>query len=152
GAIQYVPRCAEGRDSFLAALKEFEPELILASCEVSGISSQEVLAASRASRPETPVIMIAGALSEGLSVATVRDGAADFIVKERLSRLSPAVVRALRESEETAQRRKAELMLEVKYQQLKLQNQALQKSEERFRQLADSVREVFWMSDTSNGQ
>lgn len=50
------------------------------------------------------------------------------------------------------QRRRAEVLLEVKCQQLSLQNEVLRESEARFRQLAESIHEVFWMTDVEKNQ
>jgi PAS domain S-box-containing protein len=91
------------------------------------------------------VIAVAG--QKGRAVQVIQEGVSDCIFRDRLSQLAPAVARALRESEERAQRRRAEVLLEVKCQQLSLQNEVLRESEVRFRQLAESIHEVFWMTD-----
>src|SRR5207244_1605671 len=52
-----------------------------------------------------------GALKDDSAVETLRLGATDFIVKQRLSRLVPAIRRALREREEHRNRAKAEAAL-----------------------------------------
>src|SRR5258708_31007608 len=75
-----------------------------------------------------------------------------YILKNRLWQLGPAVRRALRETAERKQRRQAEVLLEVKHQQLSLQNEALQRGEERFRQLAEAIHEVFWMTNAEKTQ
>jgi PAS domain S-box-containing protein len=152
GGIDHIERRAAGREDFLAALSEFRPELILTDYRVPGFNGMEALSVARNVCPDVPVIMVTGCLGEGLAVETIRSGAADYILKDRLSQLVPAVVRAVREAEERKQRRRAEVMLELKYQQLSLKNEALQQSEERFRQLAETIREVFWMTDTCKNQ
>lgn len=152
GGISHVPHCATVRESFLAALKEFKPELILADQLTRGLGAMEALAVAREACPEVPLIMVIGTLADGSAVETIRRGAADYVLKEHLSQLVPTVMRVLRGAEERQQRRRAETLLEVKYQQLQLQNDALQQSEERFRQLAETIREVFWMTDVERTQ
>src|SRR4051812_17648068 len=143
GGIRHISKRAASKEDFLSALNEFRPELILVDYMIPGFSGTEALTIAGSHSPDVPVIMVTGALGEEVAVETLKLGAADYILKDRLSRLVPAVFRAFRQTEERKQRRNAEVLLEVKHQQLRLQNQALQHSEERFRQLAETIREVF---------
>src|SRR5205814_8061327 len=78
------------------------------------------------------------ALGEELAVETIKRGSTDYILKDRLSRLAPAVQRAMDEAAARAKHHRAE--------------QELRQSEERFRQLTDSIREVFWMTDPNKNR
>jgi signal transduction histidine kinase/CheY-like chemotaxis protein len=66
---------------------------------------------ARDCRPEVPFLFVTGALKDDSAVETLRRGATDFIVKQRLSRLVPAIQRAIREREERIQRARAESAL-----------------------------------------
>jgi PAS domain S-box-containing protein len=87
-----------------------------------------------------------------MAAEAIQRGAADCIFKDQFSQLAPAAVRAIREAEQRVRRRRAEVLLEVKIQQLSLQNEALRESETRFRQLAESIHEVFWMTNVERTQ
>ncbi len=54
--------------------------------------------------PDVPFIFISGVLGEELAIETLKRGATDYVLKSRLERLAPAIMRALREKEEHAQR------------------------------------------------
>jgi signal transduction histidine kinase len=56
----------------------------------------------------TPFLIVSGIIGEDRAVAAMKVGAADYLLKDRLARLGPAVVRALREAAERAARRQAE--------------------------------------------
>jgi DNA-binding response OmpR family regulator len=58
--------------------------------------------------PLVPFIFVSGTLGEETAIETLMQGATDCVLKSRLSRLVPAVHRALREAEERAARRQAE--------------------------------------------
>jgi PAS domain S-box-containing protein len=92
----------------------------------------------KASGRDLPFIIISGTIGEETAVASLKAGAHDFLIKDRLARLIPAIERELRESETRRERRQAELELRA--------------SEERFRQLADNIQEVFWMTDIQNNK
>ncbi|WP_445638316.1 histidine kinase [Nostoc sp. DSM 114161] len=101
----------ETRADFAAALLENEFDLILADYtlpEFDGISALEIACHLR---PDVPFIFVSGSLGEELAIETLKRGATDYVVKERLGRLVPSVQRALRETEERRERKRAELML-----------------------------------------
>jgi len=79
------------------------------------------LAALKISRercPDVPFIFVSGALGEEMAIDLLKKGATDYVLKNRLSRLEPAVSRALHEVEERTERERAEHALtesEVRY-------------------------------------
>src|SRR5688572_2496141 len=83
--------------------------------------------------PEVPFIFVSGSLGEELAVETLKSGATDYVLKQRLSRLAAAVARAVREAEERAEKKKVD--------------QTLRRSEEKFRSIAESTNEWIWSID-----
>ena len=152
GGVEFVSRGVGDPSAFVAEEKEFKPELILAGYPSLVFDGKSLLDQARQICPDIPVIVIGAPGQPGAAMESIKQGAADCIFPDRLWQLAPAVVRATRESAERMQRRRAEVLLEVKYQQLSLQNEALRESEARFRQLAESIHEVFWMTNVEKNE
>jgi signal transduction histidine kinase len=66
------------------------------------------IATVRADWPDLPVILVSGALGEQRAIDSLKSGATDYVLKEELFRLAPAVRRAMREVEERSERRRLE--------------------------------------------
>jgi PAS domain S-box-containing protein len=96
--------CEEDRvdtqEAFVLALERGRPlDLILADYMVPGFDVQEALAIARRLRPEVPFILVSGKVGEETAIDMLHAGATDYVLKQRLARLLPAVERALREKE-----------------------------------------------------
>lgn len=96
------------RDAFLAALRDFNPDLILADYSLPSFDGIAALSIAQDQCPAVPFVFVSGALGEELAIETLKQGATDYVLKQRLVRLGPSVRRALREAEERAARRQAE--------------------------------------------
>jgi two-component system NtrC family sensor kinase len=83
------------RSDFLVALKEFCPEIILSDFYLPSFSGLEALELASQYSPQTPFIMVTGALNEETAVECMKAGAWDYVLKDRLARLSPAISAAL---------------------------------------------------------
>lgn len=117
-----------------AALEQQHWDLVIADYTLPRFSAPEALQVLQLQHQDLPFIIVSGTIGEETAVAAMRAGAHDYLLKDNLTRLVPAVARELRESQERQKRLEAE--------------QALRESEERFRQLAENITEsVFWMSD-----
>lgn len=108
------------RRGFEAALAAEAFDLILCDYNLPGYDGMSALTRVREQQPETPVIMISGTLNEDEAVACVKAGATDYVLKQRLQRLAPAVRRALREADERRGRVRAEEALRESRQRLEL--------------------------------
>ncbi|HEX6591876.1 MAG TPA: EAL domain-containing protein [Moraxellaceae bacterium] len=102
--------------AYTAALVTFRPDLILADYTLPGFSGLEALAIRNERARSTPFIFVSGSLGEEKAVETLRTGATDYVLKDRLHRLPAAVTRALQEAKqrEDKQRIAAELEAERK--------------------------------------
>ncbi|MEA2491064.1 MAG: hypothetical protein QOH21_2856 [Acidobacteriota bacterium] len=98
----------EDQRSFESALAERHFDLILADYSLPSFDGISALDLAQQSHPETPFIFVSGALGEELAIETLKRGATDYVLKHRLERLRPSVLRALREKEERRQRQLAE--------------------------------------------
>ncbi|MBI2977194.1 MAG: response regulator, partial [Chloroflexi bacterium] len=88
------------RADFLAAVERGGFDLILADYSLPGYDGLSALGHVREQRPEAPFILVSGMVGEEVAVDSLKHGATDYVLKQRLSRLVPAVRRALRETEE----------------------------------------------------
>lgn len=90
-----VVRCVDGGEAFAAALAEFEPALILSDHRLGTFNGMDALAMVRRRSPDTPFIFITGTLDEETAVECIKAGAWDYVLKDRLVRLGPAITAAL---------------------------------------------------------
>lgn len=98
--------------------------------QFSGLAALDLL---KASGLDLPFIIVSGTIGEETAVEAMRRGASDYLLKDRLGRLEPAVTSALSQASLRREHRRAD--------------EALSQSEERFRQLAENIQEVFWITD-----
>lgn len=106
------------RDDFERAIAESQPALILADYRLPTFDGAQALALANERCPDVPLIIISGAVGEETAVELLKNGATDFVLKDRLGRLVPAVHRALREVAERNARRQAEADLRALNEQL----------------------------------
>jgi len=108
----------ETETDFMAALTEKEYDIILADYKLPSFDGLSALAAAREKTPGVPFIFVSGVMGEELAIETLKNGATDYVLKQRLSRLAPAVRRALKEAEEHIERRRAEEELKKYHEHL----------------------------------
>lgn len=94
-------------------------DLIISDYIMPNFRAPEALDLVRSRDPDTPFVIVSGAMGEEAAVEVMKAGAQDYVMKDRLSRLGSAVARELREAEARRRYREAEA--------------ALRASEERFR-------------------
>jgi signal transduction histidine kinase len=102
----------ETRADFIAALERDAFDIILADYRLPSFDGLSALAIAEEKNPEVPFVFVSGVMGEELAIETLKNGATDYVLKQRLSRLIPAVKRALKEVEERNELRKAEGELE----------------------------------------
>src|SRR5213076_2002089 len=88
-------RRVDTREGMVAAVQEFTPDVILTDHSLPTFSARDALQVAQQLSPGTPVIVITGRLGDEPAVQYLQLGAADYIVKDHLQRLGPAVLRAL---------------------------------------------------------
>ncbi len=126
----HINRVASRAD-FINALNRKQYDVILADYTLPGYSGDGALKDVREIQPMTPVIFVSGTIGEEQAIEIMKTGALDYVLKHRMARLVPAIRRAVHESREHARRVHAE--------------QELQITTRRFREMADNIKEVFWI-------
>jgi PAS domain S-box-containing protein len=90
----------EKQADFTASLEQSDFDLILADYTLPSFDGLSALKIARQGWPQVPFIFVSGTLGEEIAIEALKIGAMDYVFKTRLSRLVPAVRRALREAEE----------------------------------------------------
>ena len=101
----------ETKTDFIAAIEKGGFDLILSDYNLPAFDGLSALAIARISTPEIPFLFLSGVMGEELAIETLKNGATDYVLKQRLSRLVPAIQRALKEAEEHLERMNAEKAL-----------------------------------------
>jgi len=135
GGLSFSLERVETHDQYVKALSDHPPALILSDYSLPGFNGHDALNIALEKCPETPFIFVTGTMGEEVAIETLKSGATDYVLKTRLSRLMPAVTRALREAEERAEHRRAEEQLRESHAQLRALSVYLQsvREEERTR-------------------
>ncbi len=100
---------------FMAGLEYYRPDIILADYRVPRFDGLAALAVARRRCPEVPFIFVSGVMGEELAVEALKSGATDYVIKEKMGRLTPAILRALREVQERNERKRSEAIREALY-------------------------------------
>lgn len=103
-------RVETGTD-FQNALENSVFNLILSDYSLPAFDGISALAIAQATCPDVPFIFVSATLGEELAIETLKRGATDYVLKQRLGRLAPSVKRALQEARERAKRQQAEAEL-----------------------------------------
>jgi len=131
--LEFSSRCVDTKEAFLRELEDFSPDLILADYALPGFDAMRALRLVNENAPNTPLIIVTGSISEEVAVECMKAGATDYVLKDHLIRLTPAVRAGLDKKQARDQKERAE--------------QALRESEIRFRDIALSTSDWFWEVD-----
>ena len=123
--ITFMADRVETRDDFLQALEEYKPDLVLSDYNLPGFNGREALQIVRKTHPEIPVIMVTGTLGDEAAVQLVHEGAKDYVLKDNLVRLGPAVEHALATEQGIRARKAAELALHITLDRIERQLEAV---------------------------
>src|SRR5256885_2520978 len=94
--LEFVSQRVDTRVHFEEALQNFVPDIILSDHGLPGFDGSAALALVKQRSPTLPVILVTGSLNEEKAVEFMKAGAADYILKDHLTRLPAAIRRALR--------------------------------------------------------
>jgi len=135
GCLDFSLEHVDHKTAFIRQLEKCPPDLILSDFSLPSLDGYTALKIAQKKCPDTPFIFVTGTLGEETAIETLKKGATDYVLKQRLSRLVPSVHRALREAEERAERRRAEEKLRQSHEQLRALSIHLQhvREEERIR-------------------
>jgi PAS domain S-box-containing protein/diguanylate cyclase (GGDEF)-like protein len=111
GGIDCSWQRVETEPGLRAALRDFQPKIILADCTLPQFDGLSALSVVQEMASSVPFIFVSGTIGEERAIEALKRGATDFVLKPNLSRLAPAVQRALREASIKAAQRHSEQQL-----------------------------------------
>lgn len=120
------------------ALGQNRWDVVLSDHTMPGFSAAEALSTLRQAGFDLPFIIVSGTIGEETAVDALKAGAHDFLTKDKLGRLVPAIEREMRDAAERRKRRAAEA--------------ALAETRERMRFALDAAGVGVWESDLTSGR
>jgi PAS domain S-box-containing protein len=106
------------------------PDLIIADYNLPRFDALRALTILKQRGLDIPLVVVTGSISEEVAVEMMKQGAADYLLKDRLTRLGQAITNAMKQKKERDDRQTAQL--------------ALRESEERFRRIAENAQDVIF--------
>lgn len=100
--ISLVSVVVDTRASFVEQMGAFRPDIILSDYHLPGFSGQEALKIAQEHYPDIPFIFWSGVLGDEAAVELIKQGATDYVLKDRPARLPSVILRALAEVEQRA--------------------------------------------------
>jgi diguanylate cyclase (GGDEF)-like protein len=85
----------ETETALVQALDRFQPDVILSDFSLPGFDGMRALQLARELSPQIPFLFLSGTIGEERAIAALHAGAVDYVLKDNLARLAPAVRRAL---------------------------------------------------------
>src|SRR5881628_1659071 len=131
--LEFLSQRVDTRARFEEALQKFVPDIVLSDHGLPGFDGSAALELVKQRSPTLPVILVTGSLNEEKAVEFMKAGAADYILKDHLTRLPEAIRRALRERALREEREQAVA--------------ALRESEAQYRSLFESTPYPIWVFD-----
>jgi PAS domain S-box-containing protein len=136
GMVRELVRVETGA-AFAAALEQ-PFDFILSDFTLPSFDGMSALKLAHEKLPDAPFIFVSGTIEEELAVESLKQGATDYVFKNRLSRLVPSLRRALAGVEEREESHRAE--------------EAMRQSEYKYRQLFESLSDAAFLIDVQTGR
>ena len=127
-------------DDFRRELGEGQHDIVLADYHLPGFTGLDAWDIAKELRPDTPFVILSGAIGETAAVDAMHRGVSDYLLKDSMHRLSHVVERALEVSETRRAKARADAELAESRRRLAELAEHLQKSIEQER--ADIAREI----------
>jgi PAS domain S-box-containing protein len=126
-------RVVDTREGFLDALETFSPDLIVSDYSLPTFDGMTALTLTLERTPSTPLIIVTGSQNEDIAVGCIKAGAADYVLKDSIKRLGPAVIGALELKRARQEKERAE--------------GAIRESERRYRELVENIADIVYVTD-----
>ncbi len=109
--IECIWKRVESGPALISALQEFAPDIVLSDFSLPQFDGMSALQIVAQQAPLIPFLFVSGTIGEERAIKALRAGAIDYVLKENLARLVPAVQRALSEAAANAERIRQEAQI-----------------------------------------
>ena len=134
GGLRYSATRVDRIDELRERLEHEEWQVVISDHNLPGFSSEEALKIVRDSGLDIPFIIVSGSIGEHVAVEAMRAGADDYLMKDKMARLVPAIERSLRAANERRSLATAE--------------KAQRESERRFAAIAENIPGIIFQMQT----
>lgn len=134
--IEYEYFFADNENAYREILANEKIDIILSDYHLPGYSGSDALILAKTEYPHIPFIFVSGTMGEEVAIESLLNGATDYVLKNRLVRLAPAIRRALREAR--------------LHQEYKKASETLRKKEEQYRILVEGMNEGLMLTDNND--
>jgi two-component system sensor histidine kinase UhpB len=117
------------KESFIQALDDFSPDVILSDNSLPNFDGSDALNLTRHRSTYIPFILVTGTVSEEFAATIIKQGADDYILKDRISRLPSAISAAIKQKR--TDKEKQETIVKLK------------ENEKKYRELVERVSDSF---------
>ncbi len=128
------------KKQFISSLKACHYDVILADYSLPGFDAPAALKQATMLKPDVPFICVSGTIGEDTAVELLKQGATDYVLKDRIGRLAFAVQRALEEAETKKDWKQAQAELQEKEDEIK-------ESELRYKYMFENNPQPMWIYD-----
>ena len=125
--------CVASIEELEAAVEQGGWDAVLSDYSVPNLDFQDTLRVLQGRHPDVPIILVSGSVGEERAVELLKLGVGDFVLKDSLVRLVPAIERSLRDAAERRERYGIDA--------------ALRESEKRHRTILQTAMDGFWLTD-----
>ncbi|HEY8938106.1 MAG TPA: PAS domain S-box protein [Cyclobacteriaceae bacterium] len=134
--IKFELKWVSNKTDYIEALNTYEANILLSDHSLPTLDSFEALQLARAHGVNVPFILITSTVSEEYAVEIMKEGAYDYVLKDRLQRLPRAITNAFEKWKIEEEKKEYYELIRV--------------SEERYRQIVETAQEGIWMIDDNN--
>jgi len=121
---------AKNKQEFIDALHQISNlDIIISDYRLPDFDAEEAFKVVQQLKPDVPFICVSGTIGEERAVELLKMGVVDYILKDRVKRLVPAVNRALKEAEEQRLLEKAEENLRIQNEELRIAKDRAEESD-----------------------
>lgn len=114
----FTAKIVQTRESYKAALKNFNPDIILSDYSLPAFDGETAFAMKQHISPDIPFIIVSGTIGEERSIELIKNGVTDYALKDNLFTLTPKIIRALKDAQREKAKRNTDEELKAQYEKL----------------------------------
>lgn len=103
--LNFETHIVETKEAYEIAIEKFNPDIVLSDYSLPSFDGVSAYQFKQTKSPDTPFIIVSGTIGEENSVALIKSGITDYVLKSKLFTLVPKITRALKERDEKVEKR-----------------------------------------------